>query len=297
MAPPPEAVLVEAPDGAVTSGDLPGSAAPGAAGGANRVFEVHLTNFTGPFDLLLPLIAKHRLDVTEVALATVTDEFVSHIRDASEEWSLDTASEFLVIAATLLDLKAARLLPQGDTEDPEDIELLEARDLLFARLLQYRAYKEIAAQITERLELAGRYVPRSVTLEPQLAALLPDLVWSIGPDELAAIAAQTLAPKPPPAGVSLDHLHAPAVSVREQAAVVLEKLRRDGQSTFRALVADADGPLVVVGRFLALLELYRESAIVFEQLTPLGELTVRWTGKDDQVEIHTDYDDGEDPDE
>jgi len=305
VVPPPERSVpgssVPRPSGSGSSVAAPVSTAeptaepaPSAPGGGAGVFEVHLSNFTGPFDLLLSLIAKHKLDVTEVALATVTDEFVSHIRDAAEEWNLDTASEFLVIAATLLDLKAARLLPTNDSEDPEDIELLEARDLLFARLLQYRAYKEIAGQIVERLDVQGRYTPRSVSLEPQLAALLPDLVWSIGPEELAVIAAQTLAPRPPPAGVSLDHLHAPAVSVREQAAIVVERLRRDGQSTFRALVADAETPLIVVGRFLALLELYRESAILFEQLAPLGELTVRWSGKDDDgVQIHTDYDDGD----
>jgi segregation and condensation protein A len=252
-------------------------------------FEVHLDVFDGPFDLLLGLIAKHRLDITEVALAQVTDEFIAHIRAAEGAWDLGQASEFLVVAATLLDLKAARLLPAGEVEDDEDLELLEARDLLFARLLQYRAFKQAAGDIGVRLAEQGRRRPRAVALEPQLAALLPELVWSLGPDELAALAARALAPRPEPV-VDLSHLHAPAVSVREQAAVLVERLRRHGVASFRALVADAGSTLVVVARFLALLDLFRASAVAFEQVTPLGELTVRWTGADDHVPRESDFD-------
>ncbi|MGW8565859.1 segregation and condensation protein A [Isoptericola sp. NPDC055881] len=254
-------------------------------------FQVHLTNFTGPFDLLLSLIAKHELDVTEVALAAVTDEFVAHIRAADEEaraatargeehpsWDLGTASEFLVVAATLLDLKAARLLPGLVEEDAEDLELLEARDLLFARLLQYRAYKEVSGILAERLETEGRRVPRSVPLEPELTALLPELVWTLDGARLAELAAKALEPKAPPV-VGLDHLHAPAVSVREQAGVVARRLRREHVATFRALVAGEER-LVVVARFLALLELFRNGRVAFEQASALGELTVRWTADD-----------------
>ena len=258
-------------------------------------FEVHLDNFTGPFDLLLGLIAKHRLDITEVALARVTDEFIARIRawDADPElaWDLSQASEFLVVAATLLDLKAARLLPQGDVEDAEDLELLEARDLLFARLLQYRAFKEVAAAFATRLEGGSRRFPRIVALEPAFASLLPELVWSMGPSELAYLAARALEPKAPPS-VDVSHLHGSQVSVREQAAVVADRLRRVGGASFRALVADAGEVAVVVARFLALLELFREGAIAFDQVTPLGELTVRWTGSEDgDVQISDDYDD------
>ncbi|GAA1735112.1 hypothetical protein GCM10009809_32870 [Isoptericola hypogeus] len=254
-------------------------------------FEVHLENFSGPFDLLLSLIAKHELDVTEVALAAVTDEFVAHIRaadqaaraaaDRGEEhpsWDLGTASEFLVVAATLLDLKAARLLPGVVEEDGEDLELLEARDLLFARLLQYRAYKEVSGLLAERLATEGRRVPRSVPLEPELAALLPELVWTLDGARLGELAARALEPRLPPV-VALDHLHAPAVSVREQAGVVARRLRRDHVSTFRALVAGEER-LVAVARFLALLELFRSGQVAFEQAAPLGELTVRWTATD-----------------
>lgn len=257
-------------------------------------FEVHLENFTGPFDLLLGLIAKHKLDITEVALARVTDEFIAAVRAAEQSdtpWELGQISEFLVVAATLLDLKAARLLPQGDVEDAEDLEMLEARDLLFARLLQYRAYKQAAAEIGERLAAQGRSVPRSVGLEPEHAALLPELVLEIGPGELAVLAAHALRPRPAPT-VDLAHLHAPAVSVREQAAVLVERLRRHGSGTFRTLVQDADSTLVVVVRFLALLELFREGAVAFEQLQPLGDLTVRWTGGDETaVDVTDDYGD------
>nr|WP_231495919.1 ScpA family protein [Cellulomonas sp. HZM] len=252
---------------------------------------MHLDNFSGPFDLLLGLIAKHKLDITEVALARVTDEFIAYIRAAEAAWDLNRASEFLVVAATLLDLKAARLLPSADVEDAEDLELLEARDLLFARLLQYRAYKQVAADLAERYASEGRRFPRVVQLEPHLAALLPELVWQIGPDQLAALAAKALAPKAPPPGVDISHLHAPAVSVREQAAVLVDRLRHSGATTFRALVADADGTIVVVARFLALLELFREGAVGFDQVTPLGELTVRWTGSaEGDVEVSDDFD-------
>ena len=257
-------------------------------------FSVHLDVFSGPFDLLLGLIAKHRLDITEVALAQVTDEFVAHIRDAEGAWDLGQASEFLVVAATLLDLKAARLLPTGDVEDAEDLELLEARDLLFARLLQYRAYKEVAADFGSRLVEQGRRLPRAVALEPHLAALLPELIWRLGPGQLAVMAARALVPRPVP-HVDLSHLHANTVSVREQAAVLVDRLRGRGSCSFRTLVADAENTLVVVARFLALLELFREQAVAFDQMSPLGELTVRWTGSaDGEVVVDGDFD-GESP--
>ncbi len=254
-------------------------------------FEVHLDNFSGPFDLLLGLIAKHKLDITEVALARVTDEFIAHIRAKEREWDLGQASEFLVVAATLLDLKAARLLPSAEVEDAEDLELLEARDLLFARLLQYRAYKRVASDLAERFATEGRRYPRVVELEPHLAALLPELVWQIGPDQLAALAARATQPKPAPPGVDISHLHAPPVSVREQAAVLVDRLRHGGATSFRSLTADAGSTIVVVARFLALLELFREGAVGFDQVTPLGELTVRWTGSaEGEVEVSDDFD-------
>ena len=244
-------------------------------------FEVRLANFTGPFDLLLGLISKHQLDITDVALSTVTDEFIKYIKglqNLGEEWALDEASEFLVIAATLLDLKAARLLPAGEVEDDEDIALLEARDLLFARLLQYKAFKQVAGMMGSTLELEGRRYPRQVALEGHFAALLPELLWKHTPQEFAALAGKALQAKDAEtAGIGLTHLHGTPVSVKEQAELLGLRLQRGTPLTFRALIADAESTLVVVARFLALLELFRDRAVAFEQLQPLGDLTVRWT--------------------
>jgi len=279
VATPPDPVLDTVPLDIVPPGTVPPGTVPPGADVDRDVFHVHLTNFSGPFDLLLRLIGKHQLDITEVALAAVTDEFVAHLRGL-DVWDLDQASEFLVVAATLLDLKAARLLPSGEVEDAEDLALLEARDLLFARLLQYRAYKLVAATFAERFSVEGLRVPRSVPLDAELSGLLPELVTAFTGEQLALMAAAALAPRPGPEEVGLDHLHAPAVSVREQAGLVAARLRRRTAVTFRDLVADAGSIAVVVGRFLAVLELFREGAVSFEQLTPLGELTVRWTGPD-----------------
>ncbi|MGW6603918.1 segregation and condensation protein A [Streptomyces sp. NPDC055036] len=246
-------------------------------------FTVRLVNFEGPFDLLLQLISKHKLDVTEVALSKVTDEFMAHIRAMGPDWDLDQTTEFLVVAATLLDLKAARLLPAAEVEDEADLALLEARDLLFARLLQYRAYKQVAEIFSERLDAEGRRYPRTVGLEPHHAALLPEVVISIGPEGFARLAVKAMQPKPRPQ-VYVEHIHAPLVSVREQAGIVVALLRERGEASFSALTEDAADTLTVVARFLALLELYRERAVVLDQEEALGPLMVRWTGGDGDVE-------------
>nr|WP_300150550.1 ScpA family protein [Propionicimonas sp.] len=257
-------------------------------------FTVHLTNFSGPFDLLLQLISKHKLDVTEVALSKVTDEFVAHIRamqaaKGATAWDLDQTSSFIVVAATLLDLKAARLLPQGEVEDAEDLALLEARDLLFARLLQYRAFKIVSRWLAQTLDAQARRHPRPGGLEERFASLLPEVELDGFADIIAVLAGRALTPKDPPL-VSLEHLHAPLVSVREQAEEIVRRLREHTALTFRALTDGADR-IVVVARFLALLELFREKAVSFEQLTPLGELTVRWLGADvDAARIGAEFD-------
>ncbi|WP_413542314.1 segregation and condensation protein A [Arthrobacter sp. YA7-1] len=273
--------------------------------GRKAGFEVRLANFTGPFDLLLGLISKHKLDITEVALATVTDEFIKYIRrlqELGEDWALDEASEFLVIAATLLDLKAARLLPAGEVEDAEDIALLEARDLLFARLLQYKAFKQVSAIMSGTLESEARRFPRQVALEGHFAAMLPELIWRHTPEQFAALAAKTLAPKDnTPEEVGLDHLHGTPVSVKEQAEIIGYRLQRGQPQTFRALIADAESTLVVVVRFLALLELFRDRVVAFDQPGPLAELTVRWTGRpegwssDNMSDEYEQIDQGEEP--
>jgi segregation and condensation protein A len=259
----------------VTRDDAP--PVPAAQAPGQGRFTVRLTNFEGPFDLLLQLISKHKLDVTEIALSAVTDDFIAHLRALGDELDLDQASEFLVVAATLLDLKAARLLPAADVEDEEDLEALEARDLLFARLLQYKAYKQAAAFLREREATAARRFPRDVPLEPRFADLLPEVLLGVTPQQFAALAQQALTPKPPPT-VSVAHLHASAVSVTEQLLLVRRRLAGAGTTTFRALSGDCAHTLEVVARFLALLELYRQQLVSFHQVSPLGELHVRWTG-------------------
>jgi segregation and condensation protein A len=254
-------------------------------------FAVRLENFEGPFDLLLSLISKHKLDVTEVALSKVTDEFIAHIKAGGEVWDLEQTTSFLLVASTLLDLKAARLLPQGDVEDEEDLALLEARDLLFARLLQYKAFKQVADILDERMTGEARRHPRSVGLEERFSTLLPEVLIGLGLEEFAGLAARALEPKPEPEGIGLAHIHAPAVSVREQATVVVGRLKGSGTLTFRALAADAPDMMTRVARFLALLELFREGVVSFDQMTPLGELSIRWTGSDDaEIEINDEFD-------
>jgi segregation and condensation protein A len=267
-------------------------------------FTVRLANFEGPFDLLLQLIGRHKLDVTEVALSVVTDDFIAHIRrnlasgsDADgtgdtgriEEYDLDETTEFLLVAATLLDLKAARLLPGGEVEDEGDLDLLDARDLLFARLLQYRAYKQMAVTFTEFMAAAPRRYARSVTLEERLARLLPDVLITLPPEAFAQLAARAMEPRTE-AEIGVAHLHAPAVSVRDEADLVVAALRSRRQVTFADLIDDSPSLGHTVARFLAILELYRVDSVVFEQADPLGPLTIRWTGGDAEVLVGDEFD-------
>lgn len=272
-----------------------GSEATGAEPSGKQRFEVRLENFTGPFDLLLGLISKHEMDITDVAIATVTDEFISYLKvlqDLGQEWALDEASEFLVLAATLLDLKAARLLPAGEVENDDDLALLEARDLLFARLLQYKAFKEVATLMGAELDREAKRFPRQVGLEPHFAALLPELVWRHTPQQFAELAAKAMETKQAPSTeVGVAHLHAPAVSVREQATIITAMLTAGMPEemgpgapawvgtplSFAVLSADAESSMVVIARFLALLELFRDQLVAFDQPSPLGELLVCWS--------------------
>jgi segregation and condensation protein A len=252
-------------------------------------FNVKLNQFEGPFDLLLSLIAKHELEVTALALHIVTDDFLQYIKNQGSQWDLDEATEFLVIAATLLDLKTARLLPSGEVEDEEDIARLEARDLLFARLMQYKAFKDVSIWLNDQLSIESKRFARSVSLEPQFANLLPEVLLGLGPNELARLAAKAMEVKTIPS-ISLSHLHAPAVSVREQAGIIVERLRRVGATTFRSLISGVEVP-VVVARFLAVLELFRESQITLEQESPLADLYIRWVGSEQgEIELTDEFD-------
>ncbi len=253
-------------------------------------FAVHLDNFEGPFDLLLQLIARHQVDITDVSLSGVTDEFISHIKALGGGWELEQTTQFLVVAATLLDLKIVRLLPSADLDDEEDLALLEARDLLFARLMQYRAFKQAAALFADRMARESLSVPRSAGLDEEFASVLPEVLIAVSTDDFARLAAHAFEPTEVPS-LTFSHMHAPRVSVSEQAATIVERLRRTQTTTFRALVADAPDRLTTVARFLALLELFREGAVAFDQVVPLGELSVRWTGGDQtDVEVVDEYD-------
>ncbi len=238
-------------------------------------FRVSLSNFDGPFDLLLNLISKHEMDITEVSLSAVTNEFIAYLSHLDDDEELDQASQFLVVAATLLDMKVAGLLPQGELVDAEAVALLEARDLLFARLLQYRAFKEVSAWFARCLQREDRRHVRAVRLDEKHRRQTPELVWSLTVDDFAALALLAFAPKEIP-HVGLDHLHAPLISIREQAAIVVTLLRGTESVSFRELVSGVTEPGIVVARFISVLELYRHAALSFEQLEPLGELTLRW---------------------
>jgi len=260
---------------------------------SSGAFSVRLENFDGPFDLLLQLISRHKMDITEISLSIVTDEFILFIRSLEQSgqgWRLDQATEFLVVAATLLDLKAARLLPSGEVDDEEDLALLEARDILFARLLQYRAFKEIAATFADRIALSDKSFARVVALDASLSALLPEVLIGVGPARFAAIAERVLTPKSSPV-ISVEHLHQPLVSVMEESKRVVEALRRSTSLSFRNLIADADTTPVIVARFLALLDLYRQGVLRFNQVIALGELQISWTGSlDGEVEVSDEFD-------
>jgi segregation and condensation protein A len=302
MSTPPQAGLPAAP-GADMAGTEParaadpvvagpGDAVPPAVGpdlphdvdtpaASSRSFHVRLDNFDGPFDLLLQLISAQRMDVTEIALHRVTDDFIAHIRAMGSDWDLGQATEFLVVAATLLDLKAARLLPGGDPDDPDDLALLESRDLLFARLLAYRAYQQVAALFAELQATALRRYPRAVTLEDRYLHLLPEVRIGLSPQEFATMATGVFAPKPPPPEVSVAHIHSNPESVPEHTALLVQRLTAAGQATFAELVADCTTVMQVVARFLGLLNLYRNAVVAFDQVEPMGSLTVRWTGDSD----------------
>ncbi len=278
-------------------GAVGATAAEAAAVSADGRFHVTLTNFEGPFDLLLSLISKHKLDVTEIALSQVTDEFISYLEAAGDSLDLGQATEFLVVAATLLDLKAARLLPSAAVEDEDDLAALEARDLLFARLLAYRAFREAAGFLRANEVDQSRRFARDVSLEPRFALALPDVLLGVGVEAFAALAVKALQSREP-VEVSTAHLHVPRVSVREHAGILRRRLAGGATTTFRALTSDCASTLEVVARFLALLDLHTRGSVSLEQLTALGELHVRWTAaaEEGDTDAGQAWDEDADPD-
>jgi segregation and condensation protein A len=278
----------------VRAGTLPPAAAsldsedPSGLPGARSSFHVQLANFEGPFDLLLQLIGQRRMDVTEVALHTVTDDFIRHIRSLGKDLDLGVVTEFLVVAATLLDLKAARLLPDGEVEDSADIDLLEARDLLFARLLAYRAYQQVTTLFRELEAAALQRYPRAVTLEDRYLGLLPPAQIGMDATDFAEMAAKVFGPKAPPPAVSLDHIHSSPISVALHTAAMCELLSARGRATFGDLTSDCTLTGELVARFLGLLNLYREAAVAFDQNEPMGMLTVIWTGETPMSDVSFD---------
>lgn len=238
-------------------------------------YHVSLSAFEGPFDLLLHLIARRKVDIYEIPIAAITDDYLAVIGQL-DQLDLEVTTEFLVVAATLVELKAARLLPSQD--DPEVDELaLEARDLLYARLLDYRTFREAAAHLRDRLERFDGYIPREVRLEPQLAALRPEASLGISPDQLALIAARAFADRPADV-LDLSHVQPVRMTVREAAGMILDELTRaDGPLTFDELTAGCRHTAEVVVHFLACLELYKLDHVDLQQPENLGTLTVTWT--------------------
>ncbi|WP_407647392.1 segregation and condensation protein A [Brevibacterium atlanticum] len=261
-----------------------------AAEAPTQGFQVSLENFSGPFDLLLGLISKRRLDVTEIALAEVTDEFLAYTTELKDRANLAEISQFLLVAATLLDLKVARLLPHEEGEEVLDLELLEARDLLFARLLQYKAYKSVSGYLAEAMAAGSIRAPRDVGLEAEFQDVLPPLELNIGPGELAGIFATVLQRDHTPPSVAVDHIHLPLVSVSEQRGHILGLLRV-GEVDFTDLLETSENTLVVVARFLALLELFKVGLCDFDQAEPLGRLLIHRTEmSEDGVDLRTEGD-------
>jgi segregation and condensation protein A len=234
--------------------------------------------FEGPFDLLLHLIARQRVDLWQVSLSRITEDYLAEVR-RMRQLNLEVATEFLVVAATLLELKAARLLPSPDADADEVEAALEERDLLFARVLQYRAYKHVAGLFGARLAEQAAYFPRRVGAEDVLRHIVPALLVGVAPAELARLAAAALTPAPPPQ-VTTTHIAPPRLSVAEAVTSLAQRLHDRGTSTFEELVGRQAVPIEVVVALLAVLELYKRSLVELDQTSTFGEIAVRWTGGD-----------------
>lgn len=271
-----------------SGGDAAGAAAVRPDAGRNDadqatapVFTVSLDNYSGPFDALLSMISRRQLDLTEVALGEVTGEFLAFVRTLDMRDDMDQASGFLDVASVLVEAKSAALLPDtgSDLPDEHNLEALRERDLLFARLLQYRAFKQAGADFRMRIEDNAGWFAHPATVDPEVAERLPELAWTLDAEGLARLAARALA-NAPRRTVSVEQLHVPPADLREQSRLVMRALSAapDGEATFDELTADAADSAEVVARFLALLAFFKQGFVRFRQDGPYGTLRLKWVG-------------------
>lgn len=250
---------------------------------ATSGFRVNLEVYSGPFDALLGMIANNRLELTEVSLSSITEEFLTYVRGLDFTKNMDEASAFLDIASILVEAKSVAILPGGEDSqhDEQSLEVLRERDLLFARLLQYRAYKQAAGDFRARIAANSGRFPHPAAMDEGVAAMLPELVWTLTPLELARLAAQVIA-NAPASEVSIHQLHVPLVDLRAQSLVVRDRLiaalesKGDQSISFSELTRDCTSRIEVVARFMAVLVFFKQGVLQYQQDGPFAELHLRW---------------------
>lgn len=250
---------------------------------ATSGFQVNLEVYSGPFDALLGMIANNKLELTEVSLSSITEEFLTYVRGLDFTKNMDEASAFLDIASILVEVKSVAILPGGEDNqhDEQSLEALRERDLLFARLLQYRAYKQAAGDFRARIAANSGRFPHPAAMDEGVAAMLPELVWTLTPLELAQLAAQVIA-NAPASEVSIHQLHVPLVDLRAQSLVVRDRLiaalesKGDQSMSFSELTRDCTSRIEVVARFMAVLVFFKQGVLQYQQDGPFAELHLRW---------------------
>lgn len=250
---------------------------------ATSGFQVNLEVYSGPFDALLGMIANNRLELTEVSLSSITEEFLTYVRGLDFTKNMDEASAFLDIASILVEAKSVAILPGGEDSqhDEQSLEVLRERDLLFARLLQYRAYKQAAGDFRARIAANSGRFPHPAAMDEGVAAMLPELVWTLTPLELARLTAQVIA-NAPASEVSIHQLHVPLVDLRAQSLVVRDRLiaalesKGDQSMSFSELTRDCTSRIEVVARFMAVLVFFKQGVLQYQQDGPFAELHLRW---------------------
>ena len=251
-------------------------------------FQVNLEVYSGPFDALLGMIANNKLELTEVSLSSITEEFLAYVRGLDFTKNMDEASAFLDVASILVEAKSVAILPGGEENHEQSLEALRERDLLFARLIQYRAYKQAAGDFRARFAANSGRFPHPAYMDEGIQAMLPELVWTLTPAELAKLAAQVIA-NAPASEVSVHQLHVPLVDLRAQSVVVRDRLRKALESgsqsmSFSELTQDCASRIEVVARFMAVLVFFKQGVLQYRQNGPFEELHLRWVaGVDDAM--------------